>query len=490
MVKMKYNSGTDKWLPPKKRHRGVCINSAKPPPPPPKSKKGDDEKVGNRFPTNSNNNTSTTTTTTTTASNGTVDNNNNNNNNPGKSEPLRYTTDVIQQLLDRNAEILQSWIRVKERGGVAMSGAPDELQKNLSGLAAAALHDGADDFFPLRPGNVEVGGKNIVEPQKKFHSTKKVVVEPNARRAGVSALEIKILTELHVSQFASGVQLRDAISVCLQSLLRVNNGNLSNIQRHVRDILLRIISTDLTIPRTFQLADSIISTLLFDLRKGQLSLNKYRRHLSALSGKEGGNGENNNYQEQQQQQQQQRNYNNNNNNNRNNVSLLPSGRSVIGPSGVETGSHNLNNDNSVNQFIMQQQRLQAQVRYVQQLQMQQQQMQQQSANNMSGNGMRRPVGRPPKNNAQQLTPERQQRILLLLQQQQQHNLQARSYNLQAMRQAQHQMAMGDFGDVPQDPNGARTKWPFIMNMGGGNQGLQVKVWLPDSLVDKLAKRKS
>ena len=77
-----------------------------------------------------------------------------------------------------------------------------------------------------------------------------------------------------------------------------------------------------------------------------------------------------------------------------------------------------------------------------------------------------------------------------LQQQQQHNLQARSYNLQAMRQAQHQMAMGDFGDVPQDPNGARTKWPFIMNMGGGNQGLQVKVWLPDSLVDKLAKRKS
>ena len=123
------------------------------------------------------------------------------------------------------------------------------------------------------------------------------------------------------------VQLRDAISVCLQSLLRVNNGNLSNIQRHVRDIIKNHM-TDLTIPRTFQLADSIISTLLFDLRKGQLSLNKYRRHLSALSGKEGENGENNNYQEQQQQQQQQRNYNNNNNN-RNNVILLPSGRSVM-----------------------------------------------------------------------------------------------------------------------------------------------------------------
>ena len=51
------------------------------------------------------------------------------------------------------------------------------------------------------------------------------------------------------------------------------------------------------------------------------------------------------------------------------------------------------------------------------------------------------------------------------------------------------MAMGDFGGVPQDSNGARTKWPFIMNMGGGNQGLQVKVWLPDGLVDELAKRK-
>ena len=42
-----------------------------------------------------------------------------------------------------------------------MSGVPNELQKNLNAFAAAAIHDGADDFFPLRPGNIEVGGKGF-----------------------------------------------------------------------------------------------------------------------------------------------------------------------------------------------------------------------------------------------------------------------------------------------------------------------------------------
>ena len=77
------------------------------------------------------------------------------------------------------------------------------------------------------------------------------------------------MTELHISKFATGRQLSDAVSVSLQRLLR---GNLSKIQRHVRDILLRTISTDLNVPRTFKAADAIISTLLFDLKKGQLSL--------------------------------------------------------------------------------------------------------------------------------------------------------------------------------------------------------------------------
>lgn len=263
LFNMKYNSGTDRWLPPKKRHRGACVNSAKPPPPP--AKKEGENTSSNRFSvhskkdnktssTNDNDNKEADTTSTSTSN----------------TTSLRYTTDVIQQLLDRNAEILQSWIRVKERGGVSMTGVPDELQNNLSGLAAAAVHDGADDFFPLRPGNVEVGGKDIVEPKKNFNASKKVGVDAHARRAGVSGLEISILTELHISKFATSKQLSDAISVSLQRLLRLKDGNLSKIQRHVRDILLRIISADLNVPHAFQAADAIISTLLFDLKKGQL----------------------------------------------------------------------------------------------------------------------------------------------------------------------------------------------------------------------------
>eukprot|EP00943_MAST-04B_sp_MAST-4B-sp1_P004182 g4182.t1 len=376
---------------------------------------------------------------------------------------LRYTTDVIQQLLDRNAEILQSWIRVKERGGVSMTGVPDELQNNLSGLAAAAMHDGADDFFPLRPGNVEVGGKNIVEPEKKFHASKKVGVDPHARRAGVSALEISILTELHNSTFATSKQLSDAISVSLQRLLRLKDGNLSKIQRHVRDILLRIISADLNVPHAFQAADAIISTLLFDLKKGQLSLDKYRKRLSSLSSSQHQHANDGQF------------YNSNDSDAQQrvgNVNLLPLGRSIIGPNNVGISSHNISSNNSVNQFIRQQQQLHAQMQHAQhQLQLHAQ---------MQNGNVRRPVGRPRKN------IQEQQRMLLLAvaKQQQQQQL-----NLQAIRQAQNQKAVeSDMSPPKQNSNVARKKLPFIMNMGGGNQDLQVKVWLPDNLIDELRKR--
>ena len=167
-----------------------------------------------------------------------------------------------------------------------MSGVPHELQKNLSGLAAAAIHDGADDFFPLRPGNIEIGGKDLVEPLKRTQHSKKAVVDAQARRAGVAALELSVLMELHGGTYATGKQLSDAISVSLQLLLRSKEGKLSKIQKHVRDILLRIVSADLSVPETFKSGYTIIAMLLYDLKKGQLSLDKYREKLAVLSRKD------------------------------------------------------------------------------------------------------------------------------------------------------------------------------------------------------------
>ena len=417
-MRTKYSHGTDKWLPPKKRHRGCCVASARPPPPPPPKKLG--TQLENRFPTHSN------------STNGTRDSSST----PGDtgqlvSEPLRYTTDVVQRLLDRNAEILQSWVRVKERGGVTMSGVPHELQKNLSGLAAAAIHDGADDFFPLRPGNIEIGGKDLVEPLKRTQHSKKAVVDAQARRAGVAALELSVLTELHGGTYATGKQLSDAISVSLQLLLRSKEGKLSKIQKHVRDILLRIVSADLSVPETFKSGYTIIAMLLYDLKKGQLSLDKYRELLAVLSKKDILNAYSGVAM---------------NNNNQNHVSV--GGKNATGSGRNQVGK--VRSDDNLNEFVRQQRQLQTQLQHQQILQQQQIAAKLQEKKK---NKVRRPVGRPPKNYQQKV--------------------------------AQKQRSKDISGAENEDLDLPRKKWPFIMNMGGGGQGLTVKVWLPDTLVNEL-----
>ena len=73
-------------------------------------------------------------------------------------------------------------------------------------------------------------GRALVEPLKSTQQSKKVVVDAQARRAGVAALELGILTELHGGTYATGKQLSDAISVSLQLLLRSKEGKLSKFK--------------------------------------------------------------------------------------------------------------------------------------------------------------------------------------------------------------------------------------------------------------------
>ena len=65
---------------------------------------------------------------------------------------------------------MQEWAR-QSRYGIAEC--PSELENNLTDLCAAALHDGANDFFPMRTGNVEIGGRGILGPSVKPCNTLK-----------------------------------------------------------------------------------------------------------------------------------------------------------------------------------------------------------------------------------------------------------------------------------------------------------------------------
>ena len=86
--------------------------------------------------------------------------------------------------------------------------------------------------------------------------------------------------ELHGGTYATGKQLSDAISVSPSTPSAFEGRETIKIQKHVRDILLRIVSADLSVPETFKSGYTIIAMLLYDLKKGQLSLDKYREKLS------------------------------------------------------------------------------------------------------------------------------------------------------------------------------------------------------------------
>ena len=217
---------------------------------------------------------------------------------------------------------------------------------------------------------------------KRTQHSKKAVVDAQARRAGVAALELSVLMELHGGTYATGKQLSDAISVSLQLLLRSKEGKLSKIQKHVRDILLRIVSADLSVPETFKSGYTIIAMLLYDLKKGQLSLDKYREKLAVLSRKDNLNAYSGVAM---------------NNNNQNHVSVA--GQNATGSGRNQVGK--VRSDDNLNEFVMQRQ-LQTQLQHQQILQQQQiaAKMQEKKKNKT-----RRPVGRPPKNYQQKSCSE-------------------------------------------------------------------------------------
>jgi hypothetical protein len=197
-----------------------------------------------------------------------------------RGSELRFTSQHTQQLLEENAELLAQWVRIKETTR-ATAEVPPALQRNLSILSAAALHDGADEFFPMRPGNVEVGGRGIPEPPRR--------VPGHWRQSsgdGVSHGELAILSDLQHGKYATGKQFRDAVAVALQRLVQINDGGgLTRVQKHVRDILLRVLAVDLTVPRTHKGVMGLLSALITDLRSGPLSVDKYRKRLGRLPSK-------------------------------------------------------------------------------------------------------------------------------------------------------------------------------------------------------------
>ena len=134
------------------------------------------------------------------------------------------------------------------------------------------------------------------------------------------------------------------------------------------------------------------------------------------------------------------------NNNQNHVSVA--GQNATGSGRNQVGK--VGSDDNLNEFVMQQRQLQAQLQHQQILQQQQIAAKLQEKKK---NKSRRPVGRPPKNNQQK--------------------------NAQKQRSKDIPASQNEDLDLP------RNRWPFIMNMGGGGQGLTVKVWLPDTLVNEL-----
>jgi len=184
---------------------------------------------------------------------------------------LRFTSQHAQQLLEQNAALMARWVHLKESTGTAPT-VPSTLQRNLSILSAAALHDGADEFFPMRPGNVEVGGYGIAEPPR---SMSKKTPENDAI--------FRILSELQGGKYATGKQFRNAVAVALLRLTKVSgNDTPSQAHNHVRDILLRILSLDLMVPRTQKGVMGLLSTLIMDLGNGPLSIDKYRKRFGRL----------------------------------------------------------------------------------------------------------------------------------------------------------------------------------------------------------------
>ena len=137
-----------------------------------------------------------------------------------------------------------------------------------------------------------------------------------------------------------------------------------------------------------------------------------------------------------------------NNNNQNRVMLAGAGRNATGSGRTQVGK--AGSDGNLNEFVRQQRQLQAQLQHQQILQQQQIAAKLQESKK---NKARRPVGRPPKNHQQ--------------------------------KAALKQRSKGASTAENEDLHLPRKRWPFIMNMGGGGQGLTVKVWLPDTLVNEL-----
>ena len=193
-------------------------------------------------------------------------------------QALRFTFVGVQRLLDRNAQLLRDWAH-QSRHGVAEC--PPELENNLTDLCAAAIHDGANDFFPMRPGNVEIGGRGIPEPTVERRNPA-VGADLNNK---IAEVELKILSDLRQAKVATGKQLRYAIAVALQQLIRLYaEGRLNKRRRQVRDILLRILTVNLTPPRAQKRVKTLLAALLIDIRKGALAPEKYRAHLDHIAG--------------------------------------------------------------------------------------------------------------------------------------------------------------------------------------------------------------